>query len=543
MIRPEDSTEPTVLIIEDHAAQRDALANALARRGFRALRPASIEDVRQAIQEEGVRIDVVYVDMDLRDWNPPQRLNGADLALELKDFAKDYPPEFIIRSAYTEVDYYRLAVKLGAAAYLAKQETDLADVVRHIRALAIRRRMRVTGAKARTLVEDIAVGTYTRAEVLAQFCRRFLVPRLERCLGLDVVILGRFENGRAERIAATVDFPRCHETFSDMIACTVGHARPNTPFLIAKAPDDHTVDGPLSVPPDLAGSAFVPLLQGERFTLVLGLLDGDESSRPLVEKPHPMARILVGYLEQAAVWQILHIATEIETDRRSQLCTVHRFSQWYGNAQLGLLDAARDAGEIANEGPSTRRLREMAIDLRYTGSLLESLLAARDESQVEDLSARELVRTAWADVEGDDDERMDALVIEEDCRLRGVRSALDIAVQRLFEWFAQRQPRRDDGPVARVCCREKGETSTLVFEDFSPRLHPRLRRQLFEPFSSAAASGAFESERSDAHLSLYVARMLIELGNRGTIEDRTPDAEDGSVGHRFVLRLPRASTA
>jgi hypothetical protein len=76
----------------------------------------------------------------------------------------------------------------------------------------------------------------------------------------------------------------------------------------------------------------------------------------------------------------------------------------------------------------------------------------------------------------------------------------------------------------------------IVVEDASRRLEPELRRHLFEPCASRDPLLG-----RGTRLGLYLAKIQIEVGHQGRLEDRSDDLP-GQVGHRFVIRLPPAGS-
>src|SRR5262245_61770208 len=114
-----------VLYIEDSEAQREPLRMALENRGFKVEVAADVEAARKQIERLREQIDVIVLDMRLEDPKWPQ-LTGADVAIEYFNPRTPNPPEFLINSAFSEVDYYKLALKLGVATYLQKTENKQA---------------------------------------------------------------------------------------------------------------------------------------------------------------------------------------------------------------------------------------------------------------------------------------------------------------------------------------------------------------------------------------------------------------------------------
>ena len=127
--------DKTVLVVEDEVSQRNPLQQMLCSRGFRAEGASNVTEAFRAIDNLGQNIDVMVLDMRLDDPDYPG-MTGADIGIRVRDQHPDWRPEFLISTVHSdEVNYYKTAVRLGAAAYLSKRETKITDVVRHVRAL------------------------------------------------------------------------------------------------------------------------------------------------------------------------------------------------------------------------------------------------------------------------------------------------------------------------------------------------------------------------------------------------------------------------
>lgn len=103
------TTKPTVLVVEDQARERDALARMLRTEGIHSLTAKNEEDALAVIDE---KIDAVICDLRL----------GQDNGVQLMQRWKSVRPEtpFIIVTAYGEVSSAVEAIKLGAEDYLTK---------------------------------------------------------------------------------------------------------------------------------------------------------------------------------------------------------------------------------------------------------------------------------------------------------------------------------------------------------------------------------------------------------------------------------------
>jgi CheY-like chemotaxis protein len=173
-----------VLYIEDSESQRKSLKMALEHRGFRVGVAGDVAAARSLFEKLRGQIDVVALDMRLEDPKWPQ-MTGADVAMEYFSPQTPYLPEFLIHSAYSEVDYYKLALKLGVATYLEKSEHKQADFIRHIRALMIRRFLSIKHPEASDWIQRIVEASRNRSEAIVKFCQDQLEPifsgRLAAC--------------------------------------------------------------------------------------------------------------------------------------------------------------------------------------------------------------------------------------------------------------------------------------------------------------------------------------------------------------------------
>lgn len=102
-------TKPRILVVEDQANERDALARLLRTEGFHPLKAKNQDDALKFAAES---IDVVICDLKL----------GLQSGVELMQQWKSHKPQtpFVIVTAYGEVSSAVEAIKLGAEDYLTK---------------------------------------------------------------------------------------------------------------------------------------------------------------------------------------------------------------------------------------------------------------------------------------------------------------------------------------------------------------------------------------------------------------------------------------
>ena len=140
------TTKPSILIVEDQARERDALARMLRTEGIHAMTAKNEADALGKVSE---KVDAVICDLRL----------GQDNGVELMQRWKASRPEtpFVIVTAYGEVSSAVEAIKLGAEDYLTKplnpeslilllkQIVQRQPVVSHIETQTIQELTRMTG--------------------------------------------------------------------------------------------------------------------------------------------------------------------------------------------------------------------------------------------------------------------------------------------------------------------------------------------------------------------------------------------------------------
>ena len=116
----------------------------------------------------------------------------------------------------------------------------------------------------------------------------------------------------------------------------------------------------------------------------------------------------------------------------------------------------------------------------------------------------------------------------------------------MLQWCVERALAIDTQPdtVTSARCSTDGNRAILILEDNSTRLPESLRERLFLPFGERLrhlkGKHEVEGQHPGAHIPLFLARLLVELRNKGTLEDQTRK-KDGDLGHRFVIDLPAYS--
>src|ERR1041384_3787687 len=180
--------EKVVLIVENQPGLRTSYHDELKRRGFHPRSAGTVTEARAIVEEIGPLVDLAILDMRLHDLDEPNT-TGADIGLELKRKSPHWPAEFLIRSQYAEVDYYKAALELGAAAYLSRLSTGIDDVVRHARALVLKRLLKIENPAVVEELNRIAATTKSIGQSVLSFCEYTLAPALSECLGAPYLLL------------------------------------------------------------------------------------------------------------------------------------------------------------------------------------------------------------------------------------------------------------------------------------------------------------------------------------------------------------------
>jgi hypothetical protein len=110
--------------------------------------------------------------------------------------------------------------------------------------------------------------------------------------------------------------------------------------------------------------------------------------------------------------------------------------------------------------------------------------------------------------------------------------------------MAQREEKTEEATPKVEIAYVRGEDRVEIhFTDQSHRLSPQLRQMMFEPFAYGIppiTPTKFDGEDLPGlYLPLYLAKMLVEVKNNGSLEDRSVELDvAGLPGHRFVMSFP-----
>ncbi|MET0621585.1 MAG: response regulator [Pyrinomonadaceae bacterium] len=541
-----------VLIVDDDENDIQDSKEAVERCGFEVYTARDVASARRLAEEMWEHLDLLILDMQLRDPQAPYT-TGADIAIEFRRKKDSFPPESLIYSSKNEIDYYRLALKLGAAAYILKEQSSSLSVLeQHVRVLTLRRALNGENPEVATEVARIAAHSRSQSEAILTFCRRILSKEFEACLGAPFVILFTEEDA-TRNCADNAGLPPGSSTFYHTLQA-LAHGRGNVtePFILeagelGTAPDPETA----RLYEKLDRAAFLPLtLSGDK-RLSIGILQEKSSDAAL--KPadaRTLCTVLSQYLRPTVLENVISIWsqwTELHATRNStaKLC-------------LSVGQEIKDSVESEEFG----QLEELADDLNDTGQYLTRIGSQQWHDEGEPVSVKAALASAWELITHREEELAaqgsgePALTIDlrgGDCNVHALSSDVDIILSRLLQWFIYRGKFVPRGvpPALRIECEEADGWANITFEDDSQRLPKKLREELFAPFTQAISTPFAEIERasrtgkepptSGRYLPLYLAKMLVEGRYRGQLEDHSDEIIAHDYGHRIVMQFPISS--
>ena len=549
-----------VFIIENESGVRTTYETELKQRGFDVYSAETVKDARFYIKELGEKIDVALLDMKLETDPDEPGTSGAELGLELKSKCINITPEFLIRSGFSEVAYFKSALELGAAAYLAKTDTRIDDVVRHVRALLLRHYLKVENPTVIEELNRIAATTKNITDSIRSFCEHILAPAFEDCLGAPFMLLLTDEN-ETQNIAGSADMPLTPERmYHTLQAMTHANADPAVPYEfnaahfqteMARSQDNFMIK-------QLEGSAFISLASVNNYRLSLGILKAPPK-QAFPEDPLKLASLVSRYVRSTVCENFIKILVHIDTKRKTTLGSTSQLCLFLGQEQTTIADEGVSTGELVKGSTTHLRLQSMADDLQETGVILTNVAQSLDRSEMTRVQMTSLIMDAWEDLRDAWQLSDIKFNLDGECSVYADQDDLYIIVARVLQWLAQRRAATEPPfqPTIIVHCESDDRSARLIFEDRSKRLLANLRERLFEPFTLAAPSArglaaarqSAEAEisvedikasaRRPGYLPLYLAKTLVEEKYHGWFEDKSDEME-GEVGHRLVMQLHRA---
>jgi DNA-binding NarL/FixJ family response regulator len=531
-----------VLVVEDLKIYFEPLTRELETAGFMVYVARNPAEARGLAEQYWEEFDVIVLDMDLNDANE-LLTTGADIGIEFRQRKDSFPPESLIYSVKNQINYYRLALKLGAAAYLLKEEVDVPVVVQHVRVLALRHALNGENPKVAAEVARIAARSRTQSEAILTFCRQVLKQEFEACLGTDFVILFTEENTTIN-CADNAGLPEKSDPFYHTLqALAHGKGNLTEPFILEARELDRPADPDtrrLHEKFDLA--AFLPLSLSNDKKLSIGILPKGTGLDAAADAK-ALCTVLAQYLRPTVLENVISIWsqwTELHATRSStaKLC----------------LSVGQEIKDGLESEDMEQLLSDLANDLNDTGQYLTQLDNRGGREEEPPVSVSEVVESSWDLIRPEDGQPVPRLDLQGACAVRARSSDVAIIVSRLLQWFMYRSKNVPPGiePAIRVRCEEADGGATVVFEDNSRRLPKKLREDLFAPFTQAIstpfadltvrpASGEHDGKEpltSGRYLPLYLAKMLVEGRYRGILEDHSDEITEMGYGHRILMHLP-----
>jgi len=540
----------TVLVVEDEETVRRPLVDALKNRGFNAEGAADVPETRRLIDKLGETIDVAVLDMSLEDRRHPD-LTGAHLGREVRLAHPDFPPEFLVVSGHQQANFYDAALQLGVASYLIKGTLSQDDIVRHIRSLALRHALNAERNAIGDKIEAIAERYKSSAGAVVNLCRQVLEPEMRACLGVLPMFLLSDDKG-TQNCTKDVGLPIGYSPAYEKIqALTFGAVNNDGPFMFRNENSGASLDSSdAEVYRKLDGSGFLPLHSAGDFRLSVGILPAEIRPNAIPEEPDKLATILWTYVRQP-IGELLNLLSRMEAaiekaKRETLLKHTSRFCLYVGQTQLDVLNEAVEKKEIEPSNNYFQKLKKLAQDLQATGSEFSRLSSnnqmAASAEKGSPVSVSSVIQRAWGEIE--DQFFVENLTLREkgeDFTLEIEENDLFIAALRVLQWMAQREdkiPTEVATPAVIDIEYSKGDRLEIRFTDQSRRLGDQLRKRLFEPFTQVAPTKILttesEGEQPGLYLPLYLAKVIVEVKNDGSLEDIT-DEMDGAYGHRFLM--------
>jgi DNA-binding NarL/FixJ family response regulator len=552
--------QKTVLIVEDKPVVREQLKAGLEILGIHTIVAASADEARQRLV--GVPdVDVVVLDIRLGD----NQENGFDFGLRLKNERSEWPPEFLIHSAYENVDYFQAALKLGVAAYLKKAGdsnvalTRVEVVTQHVRALMLRRSFQ--NPAIADLLQSIIARSGSPEKAIERFCREILAEELESTLGRNyVLLLTRGE--KTEAVSGCLPLTHASNTSLQQLQSAI-HARLSTePFVVnpkdALSPSALEREALQRVLVSIDGTAFVDLGGVESARLSIGLIPGGRSPEA-AEAVKEQVKLLDRYLQKPLIAQLLAITGKwaaLDLERRLEIhkreLVLEMTSQFclYQSEEIGV--ALQESPEEQDGGgkglaAQVNRLKAIANEMQNAGEMLGYFVRSSAPMHREPgFDIAEIVEQVWTDEVSHilPLSQPGMLKVVGHCQTSDQRERAERTVSQILGWMGRRLIRsgaEGAGLLAVECLlTEGGKRVQVIFEEHSSRrLSGRLRESLFEPFFTRL-TGEPTDEIVDGgrRLGLYLSKTLAGLAG-GALEDHS-DELTGGLGHRFVLELPAA---
>lgn len=529
-----------VFILEDSRSQRFALHESLDIRGFNVYSAGNVTEARFVIEMHGSTLDVVILDMRIEDPSAP-RVTGVDLGQELLERYPSNRPEFLFHSAHDDLIFYQAALRLGAAAYLRKGDDrfDLAEVVRHVRGLALRRAIHLGGTGIEEAADEILDRASDEQQALNLFCREYLAPQIERWSGCDYVLLVA-DDRNTRVLGSSLELGNMNISAVSALMALAATSGPSDDVISF---DRGRLQGlKLDLTPmeleALSDAVFMPLTLSGKRKILLGL-KAKRDGGPQAEDPRLLARIIRAFVPTAVMENLLQLIVRMGQRKEHVRNQVVR-----DNAAVCIRLSAsqqRLIEQIALKVPKVQNVEEFIAliaqseELRETGERLGAVSEGRASYDRKVFSsAQDAIQLAWRQIRVPSWlEDVKLSLPEGICKIPLTRDQARLVTYAILQWMVSHAVETRMGTPITVSCREQSGQVLLSFEDGTRRVMGELRRLMFDPAATPVhPSGA-------GLLQLYQARVLVEA-RHGKIMDRSDELK-GDLGHRFVIQLPAAT--
>jgi DNA-binding response OmpR family regulator len=536
---------PTLLILEDSQKSQHILQTMFADCGFKTVGARSTAEAHSIIARPD-EFDVLILDMDLNEEK-----TGAQFGIEVRDRLQESSPEFLIQSKFQSIDYYDLALKLGAAVYLDRNEpNEPTKLVQYTRALALRHGLRPTRPGMVKELRRISSESRDKDEANTRLCRDLLVPQLSRTVGCGFVLLLSDDDGTRAFWNAT-DEPQQDEIYGVLQDGIFGNLKDRDPQLL-----DTAANSPLGtlnarqnyIRSDQPRVPFLRLAEVEGVRLSLGLFDETVPSSRLPENSLELAQILGRYMRPAVINHLVEISqafSDLESQKRGIAEASSNFCFYVGREILNLVGNVQQESSNGDSSNALLPLRALAEELKESGELLNALATPADSGMPADdgelFDTHALIRAAWDDLSarGQIDSSFQFEISGDGAAVRRP-DLFQAACYRILLWLTRRAVEYPPGTAPGIVVYiDRTPSVSIRFEDGSVRLERPFRKRLFEPYAAPYLEPVTSSKDKGRRLGLFLARAIVEA-QKGTLEDQSDELPGEEIGHRLVVNLPYA---
>ncbi|MFC1890394.1 response regulator [Thermodesulfobacteriota bacterium] len=562
--------EKKLLILEDSDAQRASLHDVFERRNYNVKSAKNVKEARAAAQEFNYDFDVGILDMRLEDPQHPN-MTGADVGIEIlktlrsrkTHFIPD--PEFIIYSAYPQMDYYNLAFRLNAATYLEKSSTKVTDLIRHVQILSLRRALKIYQEQVLREIEETGIGIASERDEIYNFCQHTLLPELHETLGPKVLVLLGYYGEL--KIFSDVPELTAGPSAAFQIIQIVSHGRANTSeplefdysslnstgyldtdFQSLGMSDRDKVKNTLQ---ELDKAYFIPVRIDQHLYVTIGLLKQESNGTDRNNKA--LSKIFYLYMTPSIINSLARTwftLSAVQEKQRNVLSAVLTCCFHLGQEIDDTLSASEKTGELPLESCIRREMVRLTTSLRYTEQILSALLSGTQEDEKWRLKKKligleKLAKDVVKDMNLTHSEDLDTFVkIEEgSCVAFIYEDEIAVLIAKLLDLFLQRTADSEpEGPSIRVIPEETEYGPSLIFCDNSRVIPKPLRERMFSDFTDFSRTSKnflpkrSEGEQTTSILPFFLVKIIAELRNDAKIEDHTNDEE--KYGNKFIIRFP-----